>query len=257
LAEPPAQRVVDLVSERGGDAGEEPYGPPRPVPARRERATDDDGCFTLQPGPDEQHRAAVTVDDSAEVHRLGRNLCARTTGCCRPDHRSDGQRGALWAETPTTLGGGWARHAPRPTCAARSTSAIPRNHSSRAVDGSVIAPFGSRSVRGAGDRAQTVLLLIEQAPCTGACEVPVAPIAALEPVALREQPRRHRALRPGVEPRQGCSEQGHGVGAQGRGVPAVERALAAGTGEVGANDESIGVREMKGTQHREPLDECT
>src|SRR6266480_200232 len=116
--------------------------------------------------------------------------------------------------------------------------------------------FGSRSVRGAGDRAQTVLLLIEQAPCTGACEVPVAPIAALEPVALREQPRRHRAPRPAVEPRQGCNEQGHGIGAQGRGVPAVERALAAGTGEVGANDESIGVREMKGTQHREPLDEC-
>src|SRR5206468_10373925 len=211
---------------------------------------------TLQPGPDEQHRAAVTVDDSAEVHGLAGIYARGRLGVAGPITAPTDSE-ARWAETPTTLGGGWARHAPRPTCAARSTSAIPRNHSSRAVDGSVIAPFGSRSVRGAGYRAQTVLLLIEQAPCTGACEVPVAPIAALEPVALREQPRRHRALRPGLEPRQGGREQGHGVGAQGRGVPAVERALAAGTGEGGANDESIGGRAMKGTQHREPLDDCT
>src|SRR5881397_2751191 len=68
VAEAAAEGEVDLVSERRGDAGQEPHGPRRPIPLRRERPPDDDGGFALQPGPDEQHRAAVAVDDRAEVH---------------------------------------------------------------------------------------------------------------------------------------------------------------------------------------------
>src|SRR3989442_9524215 len=45
------------------------HRPPRPVALRRERAADDDRRLALEPGPDEQHRAAVAVDDRAEVHR--------------------------------------------------------------------------------------------------------------------------------------------------------------------------------------------
>src|SRR2546425_11017301 len=65
-----AQREVDLVSGDRRDAGHEGDRPPRPVALCCERAADDDGRLSLEPGPDEQHRTTVAVDDRAEVHGL-------------------------------------------------------------------------------------------------------------------------------------------------------------------------------------------
>src|SRR5207248_331955 len=64
----PAEREIDLMSQRGGHHRDERHRPPRPVARRSERAADDHGRFSLQPRPDEQHRAAITVDYRAEIH---------------------------------------------------------------------------------------------------------------------------------------------------------------------------------------------
>src|SRR4029077_16846619 len=102
-------------------------------------------------------------------------------------------------------------------------------------------PSISRFVRGTAKRLQARFLVVQQMARAGAREIPVAPIAALEPVALGEQPRRDGALRSSVKPRERLHQQWDGIGAQRRGIPAVERAFGGRAREVGTDEEGIGI----------------
>src|SRR2546425_5011195 len=95
-------------------------------------------------------------------------------------------------------------HATKPSCATRRMSALPRNHSSRAVDFIQSHRLDdSGSVRGAAKRLQPGFLVVQQAACAAAREVPVTPIAFLEPVALSQQPGCDATLRRAGELREG------------------------------------------------------
>src|SRR5712691_8003396 len=61
----------------------------------------------------------------------------------------------------------------------------------------------SGSVRGAAKRLQPGFLVVQQATCAAAREVPVTPIAFLEPVALSQQPGCDATLRRAGELREG------------------------------------------------------
>src|SRR5260370_36791664 len=68
---------VELRARHGGHTSEQRYRPPGPVAPRRERAADDDGGLSLQRRPHEQHRAAVAVNDGAELHRRREHASAQ------------------------------------------------------------------------------------------------------------------------------------------------------------------------------------
>src|SRR2546422_4202248 len=117
--------------------------------------------------------------------------------------------------------------ATKPSCATRRMSALPSSHSSRAVD--VIPSHLVRRLRRlrsrswAGKRLQTGFLLVQQAARAAACEVPVAPVVALELPELLTKPRRDGALLACVKTWERRNQQRDRVGAERGGIPAVER----------------------------------
>src|SRR2546425_12233162 len=149
--------------------------------------------------------------------------------------------------------------ATKPSCATSRMSPLPRNHSSRAVDVIRSHLVGRlrrlRSRSWAAKLLQAGFLTEQQVASAGPREVPVAPIIPLEPSHLLAKSHADGALLTCVKKRERLEEDRHGVGAEGCRVPTVERALGARTRQVRANDEGVGIDEMQGAQHGEPLNE--
>src|SRR5882762_5256624 len=101
-------------------------------------------------------------------------------------------------------------------------SALPRNHSKRAVD--VIQSHLVRRLRRLRSRSwaakclQASFLVVQQAARAGSGEVPAAPVVALEPPELFTESRRDAALHTSVQMGERFQQQRDGVGAERGGI---------------------------------------